>query len=386
MSETRLACLTPPGQAALAVLGLHGPLAWDAVRAHFRTRWGKELPGSPQPGRFWLGRLGTDVADEVVVSVRAVSPVPSVEVHCHGGREVVRFLTDLLTARGLRPCPWEEFLSSAGMPAWQAEAAAALAHAPTVRTAAILLDQYHGAFAAALRGLLAALTAGDIVTAKTLASELSRNAPLGRHLTEPWRVAIAGAPNVGKSSLVNALAGYTRSIVDATPGTTRDVVTTRLALDGWPVELADTAGQRPQAGMLEGQGIALARQAVAAADLCLWLLDGSTAPLWPEAPASSVLLVVNKTDLPPAWDWAAAPEALRISARTGAGLDALSAAISRRLVPQPPAPGAAVPFTVRQCAALEEAVRRLEAGDGAGARAVLAALGPGENESAFADS
>src|SRR5262249_46286309 len=102
MSESWVACLTPAGQAAIATLGLHDPQAWPALRGLFRTRSGKSLPESPTQGRFWLGRLGTDVADEVVLAVRA----PALEVHCHAGREVVRFLMDLFIARGLQPCGW----------------------------------------------------------------------------------------------------------------------------------------------------------------------------------------------------------------------------------------------------------------------------------------
>ena len=79
--------------------------------------------------------------------------------------------------------------------------------------------------------------------------------PVAEHLDRPWRVVIAGAPNVGKSSLVNALAGFARSLVSPTAGTTRDVVTTRIALDGWPIELCDTAGQRESADAVESAGI-----------------------------------------------------------------------------------------------------------------------------------
>src|SRR5262249_15997807 len=159
----------------------------------------------------------------------------------------------------------------------QVKASAALARATTVRTASILLDQMHGAFDAAVSAILAALDGeGPPSSAAQMLAELADRVPLGRHLTAPWRVVIAGAPNVGKSRLVKALAGYQRSVVSPTPGTTRDVVTVRLAI-GWPIELADTAGLRDESDALEGQGIELARSRLAEADLCLWVLD-STAP------------------------------------------------------------------------------------------------------------
>ena len=172
---------------------------------------------------------------------------------------------------------------------------------------------------------------------------LAQRTPLGRHLSEPWRVVLAGAPNVGKSSLVNALACYQRSVVAATPGTTRDVVTTQIALDGWPVELADTAGLRDAAEPLEEEGVCLAKRTLAAADLCLWVLDASAEPVLPPEALGPVRLVVNKTDLPVAWDLARAPGAIRVSALTRAGLDELLAALSRWLVPDPPPAGTAAP-------------------------------------------
>src|SRR5205823_1920223 len=92
-------------------------------------------------------------------------------------------------------------------------ATAELVRAPTTRTAAVLLDQYHGAFDRALRTAQAALEQNDTDTATRLLDELARYAPLGRHLTTPWQVVVAGAPNVGKSSLVYALAGFQRSIL-----------------------------------------------------------------------------------------------------------------------------------------------------------------------------
>jgi tRNA modification GTPase len=375
-ATTTVACLTPPGAAAIATLGLHGPRAWTAVRALFRpARPGSRgLPEEPAIGHFWLGRLGGDVADEVVVAARAVAPVPVVEVHCHGGREVVRMLLEAFTAQGLCSCSWQEFLRRTTADPIRAAAAAALAEARTQRTAAVLLDQYQGALSRAVAAVHAAWERSAPAEAGRLLEGLARHAVLGRHLTTPWRVVVAGAPNVGKSSLVNALAGFARCVVSPTPGTTRDVVTTLIAVDGWPIELADTAGLREEAGALEEQGIELARTAARDADLCLWLLDASGAPVGPPPDLASVRVVVNKVDLPPAWDLAGAGDALHVSARTGAGLEQLCQALSRWLVPDPPGPGAAVPFGESLCRHIERAWHAHAAGHIEEARSALAAV------------
>ncbi len=374
---TYLACLTPPGTAAIAALAVRGPRSWGMVRDLFLPVSGRPLPDEPEPGRFWTGRFGDEAAggrDEVVVAARRGGRW--VEIHCHGGREVVRALMEALAIRGAEICSWEELERWTADDGVRASALAALARATTVRTAAILLDQHQGVLAAALGTILSALERGDVGEAGQLLDELASRISLGRHLTRPWRVVVTGAPNVGKSSLVNALAGYQRSVVAPTPGTTRDVVTTTVALDGWPVELADTAGWRDEAETLERQGIDLARAAAAAADLCLWVVDASAAPVWPADLAVPVLHAINKTDLPAVWDLAQATNAVRVSARTGAGLADLCAAIAGRLVPAPPPAGAAVPFTDVLCARVEETRAACARGDARGARQALeAALG-----------
>lgn len=367
--STWIACLTPPDQAALATLALHGSRAWDVLRSVFRLRSGGELPPAPAVGRFWLGRMGGEIADEVVVAVKPLSggrqPPKMIEVHCHGGREVVRFLLDLFREQGLHICSWEDFLRRTSADPLSVEAAIALAEVSTLRTAGILLDQQQGALARALDAILAALDRGDTEAAEEGLTQLARYADVGRHLIRPWRVAVAGAPNVGKSSLVNALAGYERSIVAATPGTTRDVVTTRIALDGWPIELADTAGLRTEAEQLEEEGIQRAKTAAADADLVLWVLDVSTAPVRPAENIAAIQYVINKIDLPPAWDLASGAGAVRVSAQTGEGLAELCSALVARLVPDPPPAGAAVPFTPQLCQSIAEARRCLPAGEAA---------------------
>jgi tRNA modification GTPase len=348
---TFLTRLTPPGTAALAVLALHGPDAWSMVRGLFQPT----LPEQPQPGTFRLGRLGDELGrDEVVLAVKSATSEPLIEIHCHGGQQVFSWLQDILTSRGAALCSCSEFERQLGIPSWQIEARDTLTHAATVRTAAILLDQYHGAFHAAIERIAAHIQKHDIEEARQLLDVLRRRIPLGRHLTEPWRIVIGGAVNVGKSSLINALAGHARSVVSPTPGTTRDVVTTRLALDGWPVEAADTAGWRTGTGQLEAAGIARAQAALAQADLVVWLLDGSAAPVYPEVEFPKVVFVISKTDLPPAWNWQSLIDARRVSAKTGDGVTDLCQHLADLLVPDPPAAKEPVPFTARMSGLIEE--------------------------------
>jgi tRNA modification GTPase len=152
------------------------------------------------------------------------------------------------------------------------------------------------------------------------------------------------------------------------------VVTVALAIDGWPVELADTAGLRAGEDALEVAGIDRARGTAAAADLCLWVLDGSSEPVWPVEPSVTVRLLVNKVDLPPAWNWNQAEGAIRVSAQTGQGLPELCDALSGWLVPEVTPPGAAVPFTERQCTVIEQARQCLAKGEVEPARKLVQLL------------
>jgi tRNA modification GTPase len=342
MSEpaTYAAYLTPLGTGAIAVVALRGPRAWDVARALFRPA-GKLLPETPPAGTVWFGHVGDgSMNDEVVLAVKSAEWL---ELHCHGGKQVVDWLLQLLRVHGLAIVTSARFLEQAG-PA--ANLLNELARALTSRAAAIILDQVNGAFDAAF---------ADIQSGARSADSVLRRAELGCHLTQPWRVVVAGPPNVGKSSLVNALAGFRRSVVAPAAGTTRDIVSVALAIDGWPVELIDTAGLRESAGGLEAAGIERARAVIRMADLVLWLLDASAAePPGPDADARTaarILTVANKCDLPAAREMAAH---VRVSALTGQGIPTLCAAISRALVPDPPPPGAAVPILPEQLARLRQ--------------------------------
>src|SRR5439155_14905620 len=165
----------------------------------------------------WLGDKGQG-ADEVVLLVKEVMPVPWLELHCHGGPQVVALLQEQLQARGVRTVDWPQFEGSRLSPG-QAAAQEILANAPTARTGAIALDQWHGALRRAVNLASAALASGDVATARSMLMRLAELRGVGRHLVRPWRVVLAGAPNVGKSRLGHAVAGFARSVDAPTAGT-----------------------------------------------------------------------------------------------------------------------------------------------------------------------
>ncbi len=290
----------------------------------------------------------------------------TVEVHCHGGIAAAERIEKSLVAAGCQRLTWRQWAAAHHSDAIAAAALVALADAKTERVAAILLDQYNGALTRALDEVRSSLARGDSGSAQRQVDTLLGRAELGRHLVQPWQVVLAGPVNAGKSSLMNTLAGYDRAIVHVTPGTTRDAVTVTTAIDGWPVELCDTAGLRQAADPLEQAGIELANSRIATADLAILVFDRSQpwseanqrlTQEWPKA-----LRVHNKCDLPAAPG--RRPAGLAISALTGEGTNELLDAIANRLIPHPPPPAAAVPFTPEQV----QAIRSLMDGERSGTR------------------
>jgi tRNA modification GTPase len=363
-----LAVLTPLGRGAVATIGVRGSGSRELVGRRFTPAAGKPLESFPV-GRVLFGGFRTAAAaeEELVVGLVADNEL---EIHCHGGVAAVAAVREALVAEGCIVLDQEQWANESEGDPLAAAALVALSHARTERTAAILLDQYRGT----LRDELTAiehLIQQDLPPAAKKLSQLLSRSELGLHLTNHWKVVLAGLPNAGKSSLMNAIVGYERAIVFPQPGTTRDVLTATTALEGWPVELADTAGLREPGDPLEAEGVSRARGQAVSADLVLFVAE--TTAKWDHAlhqelatSARRLLVVHNKCDLaPPPSD--GRPVGPVVSAANGQGIENLCKAIADFLVPQPPAPGTSVPFTPQQIAVLRSVSASLEQGDVAAA-------------------
>jgi len=368
------ALLTPSGRGAVAVIRVHSSESTESDHVAFAVETGfvaiSGKPLSQQPiGRLCYGHWVADQSSEDVVVCRTNES--TVEVSCHGGRAVANRILETLATAGASIVDWQTQQANISSP-FECELADAVAKATTARTAAILFEQSDGRLSNALEQLL---TLGPEALPEQLAAIL-RWSDFGLHLTQPWRVVIAGRPNVGKSTLINALLGYNRAIVFDQPGTTRDVVTGGTAFEGWPFQLADTAGIRITDDELEQAGIKRARSTVESANLVCLLLDTSQ----PSTPADRELLdeftsptdqhnkrppivVAHKADLPNQWNSPLPENTLQVSSTTRAGVEELIAAIVRTLIPTTPESGMAIPVTQRQVQWLRQAHHAAIAGD-----------------------
>ncbi|PWR20653.1 tRNA uridine-5-carboxymethylaminomethyl(34) synthesis GTPase MnmE [Zavarzinia compransoris] len=383
MGETIFALASGRGRAGVAVLRLSGPRAGGAVAAL--------AGGLPAPRLARLAAL-RDPGDGTVIDRALVLwfPAPAsftgedvAEFHVHGGRAILNRLTVILGALGLRPAGPGEFTRRAfengKLDLSQAEAIADLVDAETEAQRRQALRQLDGAMGRLyeawrdrLKVLLARLEAlidfpdeglDEAIEGEVLAGTARLRDELARHLADGHRgerlrdgfeIAITGAPNVGKSSLLNRLAAAEVAIVSEIPGTTRDVIEVALDLGGYRVVLIDTAGLRETDDPIEREGVRRARQRAATADLRLHVVGpGDPAPGLKAGPET--ITVANKADLGPG-----PADAVPVSARTGAGIDRLLALITAR-VAERLEPGEAPAITrARHRLAVEEAVAALE--------------------------
>lgn len=374
--ETIVAVSTPPGRGGIGIVRLSGPEARTIAAEMLLLR----APLEPARARLaWVMDDATDPQhadaapiDEAVVTFFAAPNSYTgddlVEIAAHGSPVVLDLLTRRALQLGARLADPGEFTEraflSGRMDLTQAEAVRDLIEAKTLAQARQAASQMSGALSQrvqpvkrALLNLIALLEAGidfaeDDVSV-TAADEIARHIdalipPLealeksyagGRVLHDGLTLAIVGRPNAGKSSLFNRLAERERAIVTATPGTTRDLVTERIAIEGIPIELVDTAGVREALEEVEKIGIERTHQALADASIVLVVLD-ATAPLNEDEikllhviEGRAAILVRNKCDLlDTSAEHSRPPSSLtrvECSALTGFGLPELRAAILR---------------------------------------------------------
>jgi tRNA modification GTPase len=363
-SDTIVAVATPPGRGALGIVRLSGPAA---------TRIAAVLAGRSQPfaPRFaTLVRLSLEdadgIGDEAIVTCfpgpQSSTGEDCAEISAHGSPVVLASILHASIHAGARLAEPGEFslrgFLNGKRDLVQAEAVADLVEAVTPLQARAAFDQLQGTLTRAIAEiesnlfhLVARLEASldfpdegyHFIEAAAVREELEgvlrqleillADAARGRLVREGALVTLVGAPNVGKSSLFNALLNTNRAIVTPVPGTTRDLLTERLDLRGLALSLVDTAGLRPTDDAIEQEGVRRAEGSLAVADLILAVLDRSRpiddddVRVLASTSARSRVIVVNKTDLPAAWS--EAPRAVgsspvvEISAHTGAGMDRL---------------------------------------------------------------
>jgi len=361
-TDTIIALSTPPGVGALAVIRLSGPASCAIVDAMLATK----IDWQPQQASYrTLTHRGVMLDDAVLTFWRAphsFTGEDTVEISCHGNPRIVEAIIRAALELGARAARPGEFTQRAflndRLSLTQAEGLLDLLYAPTERALASARAMKEGRLGEALEAaraevvdLLSHLEAsldfaeegieprvgdefgGRIAAVQTQLAELLRSAPLGRVLQEGALTAIVGAPNVGKSSLLNALLREDRAIVAPTPGTTRDLIEATCSVRGLPLRLIDTAGQRDSSDPVEQEGARRARELLPKAQLILRVVVAHEpfAPSPLEIPKGvPVLLVANKSDL---GRHASVPdEAIPVCALTGAGLDALEARIESALL------------------------------------------------------
>ncbi len=360
-ADTIVASATPPGTGGIGVVRISGDGAERIARAM--------LGSLPEPRTATYRPFASALGQKVDAGIALYFPGPAsftgesvLELHGHGGPLVMSLLVDAAIELGARQAAPGEFSERAflndKLDLVQAEAIADLIGSGTAQAARAAVRSLSGAFSKAVNGLSEKLTRLrmhveaaidfpeeeiDFLSDEKLLLRLEDCATTfdalidetrqGRVLRDGYQVVIVGKPNAGKSSLMNLLSGQEAAIVTEVAGTTRDILREQIDIDGLAVELVDTAGLRDDPDRIEAEGIRRARKAVENADAVLWIQDASDADqggIDEELPEETpVIIVRNKIDLTDEPAGAAADNTIKLSAKTGAGVDVLRETIRK---------------------------------------------------------
>jgi tRNA modification GTPase len=402
--DTIAALSTPPGYSGIGIVRLSGGNAIEIADRVFLSPGKKMLRHTPSH-RILYGHIvnpaDSEIMDEVLVSVMKAPHTYTrediVEINCHGGPLTIRKVLHLLLEQGARLAEPGEFTRRAfingRIDLAQSEAVLDIIHALTERGHRASMRQLSGGLSEKidlLRKKIVGLSAvietyidfpGEGIsppdlkdmgsTASGIKQDLHRlieRAGYGRILREGLRTAIIGRPNVGKSSLLNALLDRERVIVTEMPGTTRDVIEEYLDINGVPVLIMDTAGIREARDVAEREGVERSMRAMKEASLVLLVIDGSEElhdtdrELITRSLAKNTILVINKSDLASLVKDDGMPSGspvVRISATTGTGLDALKKMIVEKSLGGEALSGEVIVTNIRHVRSLERAYSSL---------------------------
>jgi len=366
--DTIAAIATAPGRGGVGIVRVSGPACRDVAQGVFGR--------VPSPRQATFGQFRDSAGQPIDEGLALYFPGPHsftgedvLELHGHGGPIVLDMLLTRALSLGVSMARPGEFTERAflngKLDLAQAEAVADLIDSATTQAARLAVRSLEGELSRRVNALAEDLTGLRVFVEATLdfpdeqidfipaaevsarlssilgdVGKLKQSARVGRLLRDGMTVVIAGRPNAGKSSLMNALAGRDSAIVTDVPGTTRDLLREQTQIDGMPVHLIDTAGLRESTDLIEREGVRRARAEIERADLVLWVFDDRADPMHlaldraEVPPAVPLVLVRNKVDLtgtPIGLDPAADPPEIALSARTGAGIDRLRRFLKERM-------------------------------------------------------